>query len=34
MKKTAVPSVLVAVVLLAVAAMADAQQPKKVARIG
>jgi putative tryptophan/tyrosine transport system substrate-binding protein len=34
MKKAAVPSILVAVVLLAVAVMAEAQQPKKVARIG
>src|SRR5262249_146261 len=34
MKRTAVPSILVAVVLLAVALIADAQQPGKVARIG
>jgi putative tryptophan/tyrosine transport system substrate-binding protein len=34
MKKAAVPSILVAVVLLAVAVIAEAQQPKKVARIG
>src|SRR5262245_55583990 len=34
MKKAAVPSVLVAVVLLAVAAIAQAQQPSKVPRIG
>src|SRR5499426_319728 len=34
MKKAAVPSILVAVVLLAVAVVAEAQQPKKVARIG
>jgi putative ABC transport system substrate-binding protein len=34
MKKAAVPSILVVVVLLAVAVMADAQQPKKVPRIG
>src|SRR4029450_1248917 len=34
MKKAAVPSVLVAVVLLAVAVIAEAQQPKKVPRIG
>ena len=34
MKKAAVPSILVAVVLLAVAVMAEAQQPKKVPRIG
>src|SRR5882672_12883340 len=34
MKKAAVPSILVAVVLLAVAAIAEAQQPKKVHRIG
>jgi putative ABC transport system substrate-binding protein len=34
MKKAAVPSILVAVVLLAVAAIAEAQQPKKVPRIG
>ena len=34
MKKAAVPSILVAVVLLAVAVIADAQQPKKVPRIG
>jgi hypothetical protein len=30
MKKAAVPSILIAVVLLAVAAIAQAQQPKKV----
>ena len=34
MKKAAVPSILVAVVLLAVAVMAEAQQPTKVPRIG
>ena len=34
MKKAAVPSILVAVVLLAVAVIAEAQQPKKVSRIG
>ena len=34
MKKAAVPSILIAVVLLAVAVIADAQQPKKVPRIG
>jgi putative tryptophan/tyrosine transport system substrate-binding protein len=34
MKKTALPSILVAVVLLAVAVMADAQQPTKIPRIG
>jgi putative tryptophan/tyrosine transport system substrate-binding protein len=34
MKKVAVPSILVAVVLLAVAVIAEAQQPKKVSRIG
>ena len=34
MKKAAVPSILVAVVLLAVAVIAQAQQPKKVPRIG
>jgi ABC-type uncharacterized transport system substrate-binding protein len=34
MKKAAVPSILVAVVLLAVAVTAEAQQPKKVFRIG
>ena len=34
MKKAAVPSILVAVVLLAVAVIADEQQPKKVQRIG
>ena len=34
MKKAAVPSILVAVVLLAVAVIAEAQQPKKVPRIG
>jgi hypothetical protein len=32
MKKAAVPSILIAVVLLAVAVMAEAQQPKKVLR--
>ena len=34
MKKAAVPSILIAVVLLAVAVTAEAQQPKKVPRIG
>jgi putative tryptophan/tyrosine transport system substrate-binding protein len=34
MKKAAVPSILVAVVLLALGVIADAQQPKKVTRIG
>ena len=34
MKKAALSSILVAVVLLAVAVIADAQQPKKVPRIG
>jgi len=34
MKKAAVPSILVAVVLLALGVTAEAQQPKKVARIG
>jgi ABC-type uncharacterized transport system substrate-binding protein len=34
MKKAAVPPILVAVVLLAVAVIAEAQQPKKVPRIG
>jgi hypothetical protein len=34
MKRAAVPSILVAVVLLAVAAIAEAQQPQKVPRIG
>jgi putative ABC transport system substrate-binding protein len=34
MKKAAVPSILVAMVLVAVAVTADAQQPKKVHRIG
>src|SRR6266850_57877 len=34
MKRAAVPSILVAVVLLAVAVIAEAQQPKKVFRIG
>jgi len=34
MKKAAVPSILIAVVLLAVGVIAEAQQPKKVARIG
>jgi putative ABC transport system substrate-binding protein len=34
MKRAAVPSIFVAVVLLAVAVMAEAQQPKKVPRIG
>jgi putative tryptophan/tyrosine transport system substrate-binding protein len=34
MKKAAVPSILIAVVLLALGVIADAQQPKKVPRIG
>ena len=34
MKRAAVPSILVVVVLLAVAVMAEAQQPKKIPRIG
>src|SRR5512132_3367264 len=34
MKKAAVPSILVVVVLLALGVTADAQQPKKVPRIG
>ena len=34
MKKAAVPSILVSVMLLAVAVIAEAQQPKKVPRIG
>ena len=34
MKRAAVPSILVAVVLLALAVIAAAQQPKKVPRIG
>jgi hypothetical protein len=34
MKRAAVPSILVAVMLLAVAVIAEAQQPKKVHRIG
>jgi putative tryptophan/tyrosine transport system substrate-binding protein len=34
MKRAAVPSILVAVMLLAVAIIAEAQQPKKVPRIG
>ena len=34
MKKAAVPSILVVVVLLALAVIAEAQQPKKVPRIG
>src|SRR6266850_80057 len=34
MKRVAVPSILVAVVLLAVAVTAEAQQPKKVPQIG
>ena len=34
MKKAAVPSILVAVVLFALGVTADAQQPKKVSRIG
>ena len=34
MKRAGVPSILVAVVLLAVAVIVEAQQPKKVHRIG
>jgi putative ABC transport system substrate-binding protein len=34
MKKAAAPSILIAVILLAVAVIAEAQQPKKVPRIG
>jgi hypothetical protein len=34
MKRATVPSILVAVVLLALGVIADAQQPKKVHRIG
>ena len=34
MKRAAVPTILVVVVLLAVAVIAEAQQPKKVYRIG
>jgi putative tryptophan/tyrosine transport system substrate-binding protein len=34
MKRAAVPSILVVVVLLAVAVIAEAQQPKRVSRIG
>ena len=34
MKKAAVPSILVAVILLAVAVIAEAQQSKKIPRIG
>ena len=34
MKRAAVPSILIAVALLAVGVIADAQQPKKVPRIG
>ena len=34
MKKAAVPSILVVVVLLALGVIAEAQQPKKVPRIG
>ncbi len=34
MKRAAVPSILVAVVLLALAVIAEAQQPKKVYRLG
>jgi putative ABC transport system substrate-binding protein len=34
MKKAAVPSILVAVVLLVLGVTAEAQQPKKVPRIG
>ena len=34
MKKAAVPSILVAVVLLALGVIAEAQQPKKIPRIG
>jgi hypothetical protein len=34
MKRAAVPSILVAVVLVALVVMAQAQQPKKILRIG
>ena len=34
MKRAAVPSILVVVVLLAVGVIAEAQQPKKISRIG
>jgi hypothetical protein len=34
MKKAAVPSILVAVVLLALGVIAEAQQPRKLPRIG
>jgi hypothetical protein len=34
MKRAAVPSILVAVVLLAVAVIAEAEQPKNIPRIG
>ena len=34
MKKAAVPSILVGVVLLALGVIAEAQQPKKIPRIG
>jgi hypothetical protein len=34
MKKTAVPSVVVVVILLAIAVIAEAQQPKKLNRVG
>jgi hypothetical protein len=34
MKKAAVPSILIAVVMLAGAVLAEAQQPKKIHRIG
>ena len=34
MKKAAVPSILIAVVLLAVTVIAEAQQPNKIPRIG
>ena len=34
MKRAAVPSILIAVVLLAVAIIAEAQQPKQIPRIG
>ena len=34
MKRAAVPSILVAVVLLALGVMAEAQQPTKIPRIG
>src|SRR6266481_5973663 len=34
MKRAAVPSILIAVVLLAVTVIAEAQQPKKIPRIG